>query len=105
MTHPWIDKEGLDLLDHLVGWRALANEPRRRTPMRLLKDDPSGDKHNGDPKDWSPGMYRSLRDGHVVVVVNGAAISFTETGASRPSPPLYDGYIRLPEGEQIRIEA
>ena len=75
--------------------------------MKLLNaaPGPPTNVHNGDPRNWPAGLYRSARDGHIVIVADGSAISITATGAGSTRPPLYDGYVPLPEGEIVRIEA
>lgn len=86
--------------------------------MRLLyKDDKSSPKieiHNGDPRRWPPGMYRSrVNPRRVVLVIDGhfggsnvqAAFVVTSTGAYALDIPQSDGYVLLPKGETITIEA
>ena len=84
--------------------------------MRLLlkDDDPKNKIHNGDPRKWVPGIYRSrVNSNRLILVVHGSisgadqqtAITITSTGGSSPVSCLTDGYDRLPPGEQIKIVA
>lgn len=84
--------------------------------VRLLKDDPipgPTNVHNGDPRKWPLGIYRSRSDHNRVVIVvenymgskENTAIVVGSTYAHVQADGLSDGYVPLPEGEIIRIVA
>lgn len=82
--------------------------------MRLLSKDDVPKIHNGDPRKWLPGIYRSQANPkRVVIVVEGiighrderTAIVVTPTGVDTQVCHLGDGYTLLRPGETITIEA
>lgn len=80
--------------------------------MRLLENKGLA-THNGDPRTWNPGIYRSQRNNGIVIVVTGSvdgrdkrtAIAVSSGGACAPVSSLTDGYALLPSGETIKLEA
>lgn len=80
--------------------------------MRLLENE-GLNTHNGDPRAWNPGIYRSRRSNSIVIVVNGSvdgrdnrtAIAVTSGCACAPVSTLTDGYTLIPPGEKVTLEA